>query len=122
MNVALWICQIALAALFLSSGSAKISMSKERLVETGQTGVAPFPLPVIRLTATCELLGVVGLIAPHATGILPVLTGVAAIGLAVVMVGAMASHASLHEYRTVAINALVFAICCFVAVGRLHGA
>ena len=122
MNLALWICQIVLAAVFLISGSAKISMSKQRLLDTGQTGVAPFPLPVIRLTAACELLAVVGLVAPRATGVLPVLTAAAAIGLAVVMVGAMISHATLREPRSVAVNVVILAICCFVAVGRLAGA
>ena len=119
MEVALWICQALLAALFLVSGSAKISMSKLRLLATGQTGVAPFPLPVIRGTAACELIAVVGLIAPTATGILPPLTGVAAIGLAVVMIGAIASHASLREPVPVTINVIVLATCCFVAAGTL---
>lgn len=122
MNLALWICQGLLAALFLVSGTAKTSMSKRRLLETGQTGVAPFPLPIIRLTAACELLAVVGLIVPTASDVFPTLTAVAAIGLGVVMIGAMISHATLHEPGTVAINALIFATCCFVAVGRLAGA
>jgi hypothetical protein len=122
MNITLWSCQALLAALFLFSGAAKISMSKQRLLETGQTGVAPFPLPVIRLTAACELLAVVGLIAPGVSGELPVLTAAAAIGLGVVMIGAMISHATLREPRAVAINAVIFATCCFVAVGRLAGA
>lgn len=122
MTLALWICQVALAALFLVSGSAKISMSKQRLLDTGQSGVAPFPIAVIRFTATCELLGVIGLIAPQATGIFPALTGFAAIGLAVVMIGAMISHATLREPRSVAVNVVVLAICCFVAVGRMAGA
>lgn len=122
MDEALWVCQIALAVMFLLSGSAKISMSKQRLLETGQTGIAPFPLPVIRLTATCELLAVVGLIAPRASGILPILTPVAAIGLGVVMIGAIISHATLHEPRNVAVNVVILAVCCFVAVGRLAGA
>jgi hypothetical protein len=119
MDIALWICQGLLAALFLVSGSAKISMSKPRLLETGQTGVAPFPLPVIRITAACELIAVIGLIAPKATGILPSLTGVAAIGLAAVMIGAIASHASLREPIPVAANVVILATCCFVAAGTL---
>jgi uncharacterized membrane protein YphA (DoxX/SURF4 family) len=121
MNLALWICQGLLAAVFLLSGSAKISMSKPRMLATGQTGVAPFPVPVIRLTAACELVAVVGLIAPSASGVLPVLAGFAAIGLGVVMVGAIASHASLREPVAVAANTLILATCCFVAIGRLTG-
>jgi uncharacterized membrane protein YphA (DoxX/SURF4 family) len=119
MNIGLWICQGLLALIFLISGSAKISMSKERMLKTGQTGVAPFPLPVVRFTAACELLAVIGLLVPRATSVLPGLTGVAAIGLGIVMIGAMVSHASLREYGTVGANALIFGTCCFVAVGTL---
>ena len=96
-------------------------MSKPRLLATGQTGVAPFPLPAIRLIAGCELIAVVGLVGPEATGILPALTGFAAAGLAVLMIGAMASHASLREPRAVALNFVILVVCCFVAVGRLTG-
>jgi uncharacterized membrane protein YphA (DoxX/SURF4 family) len=119
MNLTLWICQSLLAAVFLLSGTAKISMSKQRLLETGQTGVAPFPLPVIRLVAACELFAVVGLIAPRATGILPSITGAAAIGLAVVMLGAIISHTWLREPIPVAVNAVLLATCCFVAAATL---
>jgi uncharacterized membrane protein YphA (DoxX/SURF4 family) len=121
MDLALWIGQGLLAAIFLVSGGAKISMSKPRLLATGQTGVAPFPLAVIRLVAACELIAVVGLVGPVVTGILPTLTGFAAVGLAVVMVGAIASHASLREPLPVAVNFGILAVCCFVAVGRLTG-
>lgn len=121
MHLALWICQGLLAAIFLVSGSAKIGMSKPRMIATGQTGVAPFPVPVIRFTAVCELVGVIGLIAPPASGVLPILAGVAAIGLGVVMVGAIASHISLREPIPVLINTVILATCCFVAVGRLTG-
>ncbi len=119
MNIGLWICQSLLAVLFLVSGTAKISMSKERLLETGQSGVAPFPLPVIRLAAACELLAVIGLLVPRATGVLPALTGGAAIGLGIVMIGAIASHTSLREPGPVAVNIVVLGTCCFVAVGTL---
>jgi hypothetical protein len=119
MNLALWICQGLLAAVFLFSGSAKISMSKPRMLETGQTGVALFPLPVVRFTAACELLAVIGLIAPKATGILPVMTAAAAIGLGVVMIGAFTSHSRLREPVAATANVVLLAICCFVAIGTL---
>lgn len=121
MTLALWICQGLLAAVFLVSGGAKVSMSKPRLIASGQTGVAPFPVPVIRFTAACELVATIGLIAPAASGVLPVLTGFAAIGLGVVMVGAIASHISLREPVAVAVNTFILAMCCFVAVARLTG-
>jgi uncharacterized membrane protein YphA (DoxX/SURF4 family) len=130
MNIALWVVQVVLAALFLVSGLLKGSRSKERLVASGQTGVAPFPLGVIRLTAYAELLAAVGLILPRLTGVAPVLTPLAAGGLAVVMIGAMLSHGTLlrrdraagrgnREARNVAANVVILALCVFVVVGRL---
>jgi uncharacterized membrane protein YphA (DoxX/SURF4 family) len=119
MNVALWIGQGLLAVIFLGSGSLKISMSKEKLIASGQTGVAPFPLPVIRLTAACELLAVLGLVLPRLTGVAPILTPVAAFGLVIVMIGATASHLSLREPRQAGATTLIPLICVLTAVGRL---
>jgi uncharacterized membrane protein YphA (DoxX/SURF4 family) len=121
MNVALWISQVVLAVVFLVSGTAKISMSKERMLATGQTGVAPLPLPLIRFVAAMELVAVVGLIAPRATGTAPVLTGLAAVGLVVVMVGAIVLHATLREFPAVGANTALLLISVFVAWGRLRG-
>ena len=127
MNTALWIGQILLALLFGLSGALKSTMSRERMLATGQTGAAAYPLPVVRFTAICELLAVLGLILPWLTGVAPALTGWAAIGLVVVMLGAMAMHGRLAivqhkpaEWRNVGINALILALCVFVAVGRLE--
>jgi uncharacterized membrane protein YphA (DoxX/SURF4 family) len=118
MNVALWIVQGLLAAVFLLSGSLKSTQSKERMIATGQTGVTPFPLPVIRAVAVLELLAAAGLILPRLTGIAPVFTPLAAVGLALVMIGAAWSHASLREYGTVGVNLFLLLLCLFVAIGR----
>jgi uncharacterized membrane protein YphA (DoxX/SURF4 family) len=119
MNIALWVTQVILAATFAVSGTLKSVQSKERMIATGQTGVAPFPLPVIRGVAACELLAVVGLILPWSTGVAPVLTPLAAVGLAVVMVGAAVSHWSLREYKQVfGVNLVLLLACAFVAAGR----
>jgi hypothetical protein len=118
MNVALWILQGLLAVVFLGSGLAKSTMTKERMLASGQTGVAPFPLPVIRAVACCELLAAAGLLLPWATGIARFLTPLAAVGLCLVMVGAAGSHARLREPRNVAINTVLFALALTVAVAR----
>jgi len=122
MNIALWIAQGLLALVFLTSGIAKSSMGKERLIASGQTGVAPFPLPFIRVIGAAEILGAIGLILPGATRIAPVLTPVAAAGLALIMVGAAFSHWSLGERKqALAVNLVLFLISVFVVVGRLVG-
>ncbi|HEY2063326.1 DoxX family protein [Amycolatopsis sp. NBC_01480] len=126
MNAALWTGQIFLALIFALSGVLKSTMSRERMLETGQTGAAAFPLPVVRFAAICELIAVLGLILPQLTGVAPALTGWAAVGLVVVMIGAMGSHGRLaivqhkpSEWRNVGVNVLLLAVCVFVAVGRL---
>jgi uncharacterized membrane protein YphA (DoxX/SURF4 family) len=119
MNIALWISQGVLAVVFLISGTLKSTQSKERMIATGQTGVVFFPLPVIRMVAALELAAVAGLLLPGLTGIAPALTPAAAIGLAVVMVGAAISHTKLNEVRAVSTNVALFALCVFVAWGRL---
>lgn len=130
MNVALWVVQSLLALAFAGSGAIKASWSKSRLLATGQTGVAPFPPVVIRLTAVSEVFAAVGLIAPRASGIAPMLTPAAAAGLCVVMVGALISHTSLlradraagrgsRELRNVVTNLVLLALCLFVVAGRV---
>jgi uncharacterized membrane protein YphA (DoxX/SURF4 family) len=119
MELTLWILTLLIAAVFTFSGVLKSSLSRDRLLATGQTGIAPFPMPLIRLVAVSELLAVVGLVAPQLSGTAEVLTPVAAMGLMVVMWGAAISHASLREPRQVAANIGLLVLCGVVAAGRL---
>jgi DoxX-like family len=66
-----------------------------------------------------EMAAAVGLVAPRLTGIAPVLTPLAAVGLIALMVGAAISHWSLREYKQVFAGNLVLLLASlFVAVGR----
>ena len=121
MNISLWVAEVVLAVFFAGSGVAKSTMSRDRMLATGQTGIAMFPLPVVRCTAVMELLAAVGLVVPWLTGIATFLTPLAAAGLCVVMVGAAWAHTRLHEPRNVAVNAGLFGLAMFVAVGRIVG-
>lgn len=122
MNIALWVAQGLLAVTFLSSGTAKATMSKDRMIASGQSGVAPFPLAFIRFIAVCEIVGAFGLVLPQATGIAGVLTPIAAAALAVIMIGAAFAHRSLGEYKQVfGVNLVLFLLCAFVVWGRLAG-
>jgi DoxX-like family len=118
MNIVLWIIQVALMVLFAGSGLAKSTLSRERLIATGQTGIAVYPMPVVRFTAGCEIAGALGLVLPWATGIARGLTPLAALGLAAIMVGAASAHARLREPRSVAANLAILALALTVAVFR----
>jgi hypothetical protein len=121
MNIALWITQMLLVLVFSYSALIKGTQSTERAVELGMTGVVNVRLPVMRFIAYCELFGVIGLIVPYATGVLPILTPLAAIGLAMIMVLAARIHLGLGEPATAAGNMVLLAMCLFVAWGRWPG-
>ncbi|MGH3378834.1 MAG: DoxX family protein [Actinoallomurus sp.] len=121
MNAMLWVLQGLLAAVFAFSGVAKSMLSKERLIAGGQTGVTPFPLPLIRFTAVCELLGALGMILPGLLRVAVVLTPLAAAGFAVIMVAAIASHAWLREPVNVAGTSALLLVAVAVSAGRFAG-
>ena len=118
MNIAAWIVTGLLVVVFTVSGVGKSTMSRDRLIATGQTGIAPLPMPLVRVVAACELLAVVGLLAPWLTDTARALTPTAAVGLGIIMMGAAVSHASLKEPRPVAFNVVLLALCAFVAATR----
>lgn len=70
------------------------------------------------VSGVAEILGGLGLILPGLTGIRPELTVYAALGLAVVMVGAVIWHATRSEAATIATNALNIAVMGYIAYGR----
>jgi uncharacterized membrane protein YphA (DoxX/SURF4 family) len=117
MNTAIWIVQILLALAFFMSGFMKLTQPIEKLAEQMKY-VNDFPSTVIRLIGGAELLAATGLILPALTGIAPTLTPLAAGGLALIMVGAMATHFRRREYSMIAFNLVLFALAAFVVYGR----
>jgi uncharacterized membrane protein YphA (DoxX/SURF4 family) len=118
MNTITWILTGLLAVVFTISGVAKSTMSRDRLIATGQTGIAPFPMRIVRVVALCELLAVVGLFAPWLTDTARYLTPLAAVGLGIVMIGAAVSHSSLREPKGTAAAVTFLVLCAFVAASR----
>lgn len=97
MLVALWIINALLALAFLMAGGMKVARSPEALLESGMAWVAGSPSWGPRAIGTVEVLGAVGLIVPLATGIAPILTPLAAVGLAGMMIGASVVHVRRKE-------------------------
>jgi uncharacterized membrane protein len=117
MNIALWIVQAVLAAMFGIAGVTKSTQPKDKL-EPKLPWAEDFSAGTVRLIGIAELAGALGLILPAATGIVPVLTPLAATGLAVVMVLAALTHVRRKEPGAVAFNAVLFLLAAFVAWGR----
>lgn len=59
-----------------------------------------------------------GLVLPAATGLVTVLTPLAATGLAVIMVGAAITHARRKEPQLIVVNVILLAIAALIARGR----
>ena len=117
MNIALWVIQILLAAMYGMAG----------LMKTFQTAKAKQQMPwaknrsdgFVRFVGTSELLGALGLILPLVTGILPWLTVLAAVGLALIQLLAIfTEHLPKKEYNVIPVNIVLLALAVFVIVGR----
>ena len=83
MNIALWVVQALLAALFLFGGVMKLVMPIDQLeAQAGMSG------NFLRFIGVAETAGGLGLILPGLLRIKPGLTPLAAAGLVIIMVGA----------------------------------
>ena len=113
MNVALWIVQGLLAALFLFAGGAKLVMSLDQMA-----GPVALPEWFLRFIGVAEVLGALGLILPGLLRIRPGLTPLAAAGLVIIMIGATVLTLVGGMVAVALMNAVVALLAAFVAYGR----
>jgi putative oxidoreductase len=119
MNIALWIAQGLLAAMYLMAGSMKAFQPDKVRGNPQMTWAKDRSDGFIRFVGTAELLGALGLILPLVTGILPWLTPLAAIGLLIIQLLAIfTEHLPKKEYNVIPINVVLIAISLFIALGR----
>ena len=97
MLIALWILVALLTIAFLGAGFIKLVKPRTALIDGGMPWAEDFSPTTIKLIGLLEIVGALGLILPLATGIAPVLTPIAATGLAIVMIGAVVVHQRRHE-------------------------
>jgi hypothetical protein len=114
MSTIVWIVQGFLAAIFLIAGAMKATQPIEKLVKS-ITWTGRFELSTIRFIGITEILGAIGIIIPWALNILPVLTPVAATGLALIQFLAILHHAEHKEGKAIVINIILLLLSAFVA-------
>ncbi|MEV0612834.1 DoxX family protein [Nonomuraea sp. NPDC050404] len=117
MNVFLWVVQALLAASFGMSGLTKLARPKDELVGK-YPWMETFSQGAVRLIGVVEMLGAIGLIVPALTGIAPVLTPIAAAGLALMMLLAAALHLRRRELSGLPATFILFALTALVVWGR----
>ena len=113
MNIALWIVQVLLAALFVFAGGMKLVLPLEEM-----TKEIAMPGLFLRFIGVAELLGGLGLVLPGLTGIRPQLTPLAAVGLVIIMAGAVVLSFMTGGVGAALIPLVVGALLVFVAYGR----
>jgi hypothetical protein len=111
-NVALWVVQGLLAALFVFAGVMKLILPIEAMA-----GPVALPGPFLRFIGVAELLGGLGLVLPTLLRIRPVLTPLAAAGLIVIMVGA-AVVSAIGSPAAATVPVLIGLLLGFIVYGR----
>lgn len=121
MNIALWIVQGLLAAMYLMAGQMKAFTPAKVRADKNMTWAQDKTDNYIRFIGVAELLGAVGLIVPLVTGIFPWLTVLAAIGLALIQALAIFTvHLPKKEYQVIPVNIVLLALAVFIAFGRFN--
>ncbi|MFF3574339.1 DoxX family protein [Nocardia jiangxiensis] len=119
MNIAVWIAQGLLAFVYLVAGGLKLVRSREQLAATGRLDwMKDNSDAVVRAVGAIEVLGALGVILPAATGIAPILTPIAAVGLVIVQIGALRVHLTRNERQPLPANVILLLLAAFVAIGR----
>jgi uncharacterized membrane protein YphA (DoxX/SURF4 family) len=117
VNVVLWGVASVLAGMFLLAGTMKSTQPRENLIRQ-LPWVEDVPQPLVRLIGVAEFAAALGLILPAAFDVVPILTPLAATGLAVMMVLAAGLHVRRKEPQAIALNAVLLICAVVVAWGR----
>ena len=113
MTYVLWTVQILLALLYVFSGGMKLIMPFEEMT-------AEFYLPefLLRFIGVAEVLGGLGLVLPGLFRIRTELTPLAALGLSIIMVGAVVITVMSMGVIMALIPLVVLLLTVFVGYGR----
>jgi hypothetical protein len=122
MDTAITVMQVILALIFTSGGLLKLTLPYARFTKIPfQEWAHDFKPEHVRLIGILELSAAVGM---GATLFVPSLTPIAplvAVGMALVMAGAMATHLRRSEYLNMVGNLTWLGLGLFIAYNRLVG-
>ncbi|MUM20004.1 DoxX family protein [Mycobacterium sp. CBMA271] len=118
MDSWLWICAITLAVVSLGAGVFKLITPYEKIAGNPSLAWAnDFSPNVVKAIGGLEALGAVGVVLPQWTGIAPILSALAAAGLAVMQAGAFGVHLRRNEWKLLPVNMVLIALAVYVTFG-----
>lgn len=119
MDTVTWILSGLLAGMMVIAGTTKLATPYPKLIEDPRMAWArDFAAGQVKAIAAAELLGAVGLVVPWLVDVAPVLTPIAALCLAGILVGAVVVHARRKEWPDMTMPAALTAVAVVVAVLR----
>ena len=118
MNVILWILQVLLALLFIWAGGFKLVVPASVMAAQSPPGSIVFPGMFLKFLGLCELLGGFGLILPGIFKTKQYLIPLAAVGLIIIMIGAIVVVLMGGDVATAVTNVVIALLLAFVAYGR----
>lgn len=120
MNILLWIIQILLALLFLFGGGAKLLTTAAQWQAQAQTlpEAMRFSHGFMTFIGVVEVLGGLGLVLPGIVRKWKGLTALAALGLTIVMIGAVVVSVMGFGVAAAIVPLITGLLCAFVAYGR----
>jgi uncharacterized membrane protein YphA (DoxX/SURF4 family) len=99
MNAALWVVQVLLALAFVAAGSMKLFAYDRYKAMSEKKGPTGITRGLATFIGIAELAGAFGVVVPVATGAAPLLSPWAAVGLATVMLLAIATTCAAASRR-----------------------
>lgn len=120
MNLTLWIIAGLLAGVYLFSGALKLILSKETIASltASASWVEDFSAGNVKAIGAVEVLAAAGLILPAVLDIAPVLVPLAALGLVLLMAGAVFTRLRRREAKAMVADLVYLTLAVFVAWGR----
>lgn len=121
MKVFIRFAQGFIILFFLAFGVPKLFVPIEDLIGFGMHWMEDFSSWQIRVIGVFETLGVLGLALPYLIKSLPkILVPLAAAGLGITMIGAIATHIQRQDpTMSIATTFVALLLCAFVAISRL---
>ncbi len=116
LNGTLWAIQVLFGLYFVAVGIAHFVVPAGLPAQMSWMYELNDTLHLV--SGTAEILGGLGLILPGLTKVRPELTIFAALGLGLVMLGAVVWHLSRGETQQIVLNLVIAAVLAFVVYGR----
>lgn len=119
MDVTLWIVAGLLAVAFTVGGISKLAIPKEKIADLpGGEWVGTFSRGAVKCLGVLDLLAALGLILPAMLDVVPVLVPLAAVGIALLMVGAVIVRLRHGASKAILVDAVYLGLAGFLAWGR----